>query len=1315
MRVFVFITVLLTSFVFSQSLLTDFEGINYTGKKPPDPVIAVGTNHVVLVVNQKIAIYNKDGSNGEEETLQDFFGVSGSIFDPKIVYDHSSDRFLIVAIKGSNKNYYLLAASQTGDPTGGWYKYEIKGSDYSLDFPGLGYDNTTIVLTSHSTTISGNSNDLTILNKNQIYNGNKQYQFNKQDILNSRRMKPARVIGTNSEEFYIGYTQDNGDVIIKQVTNPLGGNPSFSTLPAISLNGPYSAPSTAKQKGENTNLDLTLFPMSISDLVMRDKIIYGAFIVNNSTNNGSAIKYFAIDIENNNNVLHNGTIEEDGIYFYFPVIHPDNNGNMILVFNKSSADDYAGVAYTMHKAGESSHRDIRWLKLGEAGYKNILIDRNRWGDYSGIAMDPSNNNYIWIYGEYAKTTNTWGTWVGKISTYESGDFIFTNSSLYPNIYGEYENYGGTITIDGTTIESGNSIPLELGEEYLATTNNERFADYNSEGYTLKHIYWDELATNNLFNYNFTTVDDELEHHANFEHLKEAKVSISLENSAEASDGHIYFDDPWYLKSNGTQSELGTKYWIDNGGTGYYEPTGKAGATEKGLFLAQGYDGYDWEEPYYSVKVPQSQSIEISGTDHDCKFIRWEANPEDGAIFEDAGNIETKVFFQEANTNIKAIVKGTQLTDDTETLRNSNQRKVFKLGNNYIAVYESLGKIWVEHKAGETGNWTFGNNGQPLTSANAKSPSLGFEKNPFQIIYQEETPNGYAIKISEYDLSTQTITRTTELYETLYNGDYSFDAQPSFALFSTNCLAIWRVEDIGGFADEAGIYYARAHYNNSTNIYEWIPGYTKIVNTTADSKNASVVGSGSPWGYFAHLVWQEGNESIKYQYAEFTNALIDDFQWTYYSEVSEGCGTSINYNPSMVVLLESPLPRVVWIGTNSNIYDDPTKSNSTNTAYVTKRLILRGLQGSIGGTVNWNPQSHKFGYLAHEPLISRAGTDAYVVGWSQNNSKKFITNSSWTIRSFGISGEGFELAYASSVDEVSALTISEPGSGYPNEIVMSDRIDNIIPKTNRIITSTGREGIVYKDELQFFFTVADINLNGTLVEFVDVDEETPINNLDDLNGMLTTKTFTISDNSNLQVSLNYCALNSDMVPEVFDNDDYVDFKLELVDASSNEVLGIYDDVSFTKTNHSEFKMVTYDILTDGVGTRNVILRLVVDENIGASYSLTHLFAENEVISKANRNEISYAGDLEVTEYGLAQNYPNPFNPSTTINYQIPEAGIVTIKIFDILGREVTTLVNEQKAQGVYTVNFNAASLASGVYLYNIQVNDYSATRKMILMK
>ena len=86
-----------------------------------------------------------------------------------------------------------------------------------------------------------------------------------------------------------------------------------------------------------------------------------------------------------------------------------------------------------------------------------------------------------------------------------------------------------------------------------------------------------------------------------------------------------------------------------------------------------------------------------------------------------------------------------------------------------------------------------------------------------------------------------------------------------------------------------------------------------------------------------------------------------------------------------------------------------------------------------------------------------------------------------------------------------------------------------------------------------------------------------------------------------------------------------------------------------------------------------------------------------------------------KYKLEQNYPNPFNPVTKINYSITKTGLVTLKVYSILGQEVATLVNEVKTAGNYFVDFDASNFSSGVYFYSIKAGDFNDTKRMFLIK
>ena len=123
---------------------------------------------------------------------------------------------------------------------------------------------------------------------------------------------------------------------------------------------------------------------------------------------------------------------------------------------------------------------------------------------------------------------------------------------------------------------------------------------------------------------------------------------------------------------------------------------------------------------------------------------------------------------------------------------------------------------------------------------------------------------------------------------------------------------------------------------------------------------------------------------------------------------------------------------------------------------------------------------------------------------------------------------------------------------------------------------------------------------------------------------------------------------------------------------------------------------------------------VDDNITAG---TYSYRLKQI---DNDGQFEYSKAIEIgltapDKFELSQNYPNPFNPSTTINYNLPEASNVKLIIYNILGQEVKTLVNEFKEAGVHTVNYNASDLNSGLYIYKIEAGSFTQTRKMTLIK
>lgn len=166
--------------------------------------------------------------------------------------------------------------------------------------------------------------------------------------------------------------------------------------------------------------------------------------------------------------------------------------------------------------------------------------------------------------------------------------------------------------------------------------------------------------------------------------------------------------------------------------------------------------------------------------------------------------------------------------------------------------------------------------------------------------------------------------------------------------------------------------------------------------------------------------------------------------------------------------------------------------------------------------------------------------------------------------------------------------------------------------------------------------------------------------------------------------------------------------------------IFDDVWMYDLNEDEWEMLT-DIPT-GVcaymggsarlasGLRAVFISGGIRNGPALSNIQTVMYDSSQSVTSTGESESS----LPVT-FLLEQNYPNPFNPTTLIRYHLPEGQSVTLKVYDILGKEIRTLVDEFQAAGVYEIEFSGADLSSGVYFYKLHTNEKSMVRKMILMK
>ncbi|MDQ7816523.1 MAG: S8 family serine peptidase [Melioribacteraceae bacterium] len=175
--------------------------------------------------------------------------------------------------------------------------------------------------------------------------------------------------------------------------------------------------------------------------------------------------------------------------------------------------------------------------------------------------------------------------------------------------------------------------------------------------------------------------------------------------------------------------------------------------------------------------------------------------------------------------------------------------------------------------------------------------------------------------------------------------------------------------------------------------------------------------------------------------------------------------------------------------------------------------------------------------------------------------------------------------------------------------------------------------------------------------------------------------------------------------LFDADGYTD--AEKFISLSNGVISAFDDVSD----------ISY-VVSGGPFVLEPLQTMNVAYSIAAASTLEEL---RSAIRRSREKYQSIPTNVKETkqelptEFTLYQNYPNPFNPTTTIKFSVPNSQFVTLKVYDILGREISKLVDEYKATGTYSVFFNAGELSSGIYFYNLRTGNYSSTKKMVLIR
>ncbi len=404
-------------------------GLTQTGWNPPDPSIAVGPNHVVMTVNQRVAFYTKAGAQQFIVDLGSpgnpgFFeplGAGNFCFDPKCAYDQYSGRFIILALEtyGSTEAWITIAISDDNDPNGVWYKYRTDAvitsgtTTYWWDYPGLGFDQDAIYVTGNLyglNTSGWGAAAFRVFQKTPMLTGAPAVYSTLRDT-NAASVQCTQHFGappSSGAAFFVSFAS-NTSLRIHAIRTPLTTPTLTSTTVGIpSYAGTMSSPTPA---GDTA---LSMIDNRMMNACWRAGKLYATHTI--TANGKNVARWYEMSTaawptSGGMTLLQSGNVDPGAdIHSFFPAIYANTDGKVGMVLGVSSPRDNVAVAVT----GRRPTDPVGTMAMPLVIKPGEVSTGGRWGDYYDIAVDPTDDRTFWVVGEYRRT-NGWANWAASFS------------------------------------------------------------------------------------------------------------------------------------------------------------------------------------------------------------------------------------------------------------------------------------------------------------------------------------------------------------------------------------------------------------------------------------------------------------------------------------------------------------------------------------------------------------------------------------------------------------------------------------------------------------------------------------------------------------------------------------------------------------------------------------------------------------------------------------------------------------------------------------------------------------------------------------
>ncbi len=415
------------------SIGLNFQGttLSQSGFIPPDTMGAVGSSHVVEIVNGRYRVYNKiTGGILASRTLNQFWtdaGVSnsGNSFDPRIIYDPDVQRWYAASVDNALGNNNLkVAVSRTANPLDGWNAFNVDSDTDDTrwaDFPQLGYDNDGVYISANMFPQTGQSVGATVsmlvLPKSDLLLATPSVASSTllEDIAGTTGFSVQPLVdleGSGTATFFGGET--SSAIFLSSLGGTIS-NPTIQLGPIVGTTF-LAAPPLADQPGPKTNLDSGGIRLR-SSAYQVDGSYWGVQGGTDPVSGNAAVRWYEIDALTET-LVQEGLIADSDLDFIFPSIAVNDFGDIVIGFTGTSEtvfpSSYAVVG--SNPSGGAVFDTPVVLRAGLDDYQRLdTSGRNRWGDYSATVIDPSDPRTFWTFQEFVVADDSWAVQISEIN------------------------------------------------------------------------------------------------------------------------------------------------------------------------------------------------------------------------------------------------------------------------------------------------------------------------------------------------------------------------------------------------------------------------------------------------------------------------------------------------------------------------------------------------------------------------------------------------------------------------------------------------------------------------------------------------------------------------------------------------------------------------------------------------------------------------------------------------------------------------------------------------------------------------------------